>query len=272
MIYRCKSNAKINVSLKIVGMESGYHLLNSVFVPIDLCDEIEFSESDEIEIIGFDIPQEQNIIYKTIQYIIKKEQYLRKGIKVVCKKHIPMMAGLGGGSSNAAFTIKALNELWRLKYTLETKMFIASEIGSDVPFFIINSPSYVTGFGENIQPIEMKPIKGILIYDGFGFNTAKIYKNYDLLNISFDKNYPKFNKKIDYVNSLEKAITSEEGYQKVVEAISLLKENGATVAMMSGSGSSTFGLFEDDKVLEKAYNNLKDKFKFVYVFYSINND
>ena len=272
MVYKCKSNAKINISLKIVGRKNGFHLLNSVFVPIDLCDEMEFHDSDDIEIIGFDIPKEENIIYKTIMYIKNNYRTPNAGVKVVCNKHIPMMAGLGGGSSNAAFTIKAINELWHLKLNVDDKLKIANNIGSDVPFFIVNTPSYVTGFGENIQPIEMKPIKGILIYDGYGFNTTSIYKKYDSLDVPFDKDIQKFNNKIEYTNSLEKAIIDEKGYDKVIEAISLLKENGAKEAMMSGSGSSTFGIFDDDLTLNKAYENLKEKFKFVYLFHSINTD
>ena len=268
MIYRCKSNAKINIELRLVGVKNGFHLLNSVFVPIDLCDDLEFSKSDDIEIIGFDFPTKDNIIYKTIMFI--KEKYkVNKGVKVVCNKNIPMMAGLGGGSSNAAFTIKALNELWHLKLSVDERLEIAKEIGSDVSFFVVNVPSYVTGFGEKIEPIELEPLNGILIFNGHYFNTKKIYQKFDSLNLELSKDYPKYSGKVNYINDMEKAIIDEDGYDNVIASINDLKEGGASQALMSGSGSSTFGLFDNLEKLDETYELLKDKYKFVYKFKSV---
>ena len=270
MIYKCKSNAKINISLRIVGKKNGFHLLNSVFIPIDLSDDMEFCESDIIEIDGFNFPMGKNIIYKTIT-LIKKKYNINKGVKVICNKKIPMGAGLGGGSSNAAVAIKALNELWHLKLTAGQKLEIAKEIGSDVPFFVLNTPAYVTGFGENLSPIEFKQVKGILIFDGYSFDTAKIYKRFDELNAALVKDEQKFKGKIEYINDLEQAICGIEGADRVIESINDLNTLGASHSLMTGSGSCSFGIFEKDEVTKKAYDELKDKYKFVYCFSSINN-
>lgn len=268
MIYKCKSNAKINISLRIVGVKNGFHLLNSVFVPIDLSDDMDFYESDDIKIEGFDFPQEKNIIYKTIMFI-KNKYKVNKGVKVVCNKRIPMGAGLGGGSSNAATTIKALNELWHLKLSVNEKLSIASEIGSDVPFFVLNSSAYVTGFGENLTPIELNRIQGILIFDGYSFNTAKIYKKFDELNTGFANDEKKFTGKIEYINDLQSAINDMPGSSRVIEAINDLKTLGAYQSLMTGSGSCSFGLFDNDDKMQKAYNELKGKYRFTYCFSSI---
>ena len=267
MIYKCKSNAKINISLKLVGIKDGYHLLNSVFIPIDLADDMEFSDSDYDEIIGFDIPMEDNIIYKTID-LIRKKYNKDKHVRVVVKKQIPIKAGLGGGSSNASFTIKALNELWHLKLSNDEKIEIASLIGSDVPFFIINAPSYVTGRGEIIEAIDIPKVNGILIFDDVAFSTKVVYDNFDKLNIEFSKNISLYNGKIDYTNDLELAIVNMDGYGIIKESLADLKVTGAIHAMLSGSGGSVFGIYDEDKINE-AYDILKQRHKFVYKFKSI---
>ena len=267
MIYKCKSNAKINISLKIVGMKNGYHLLNSVFIPIDLCDDMEFSDSDTDEIIGFDFPKEDNLIYKAIE-LIRKKYNINKCVSVKVKKNIPSKAGLGGGSSNCAFTLKALNTLWHLKLSTEALMKLACELGSDVPFFLLNTPSYVTGRGEIIEPIEFNPIEGIIIFDNAYFSTPTVYSNFDKMNESYSKDYPIFNGKIDYVNDLEKAIANMEGYDIVQEGLKDFKKTNASFYMLSGSGGSVFGIYNKED-LDKAYNTLKEKHKFVYRFKSI---
>lgn len=267
MKYICKSNAKINISLKIVGIKNGFHELNSVFIPIDLGDEMEFSESDKDEIIGFDIPLKDNLIYKTI-CLIRNKYKVNKYVSVKVKKNIPMQAGLGGGSSNAGFTIKALNELWHLKLNVDEKLELANELGSDVPFFLINTPSYVTGRGEIINPIEMEHIQGIILFDDATFSTPTVYKNYDNLGLEFSKNNPNYTGNIEYTNDLQKAIINMPGYDVVLNCLNDLKDTGAIHYMLSGSGGSVFGIY-DSKDLDEAYEILKMKHKFVYKFQSI---
>ena len=267
MIYKCKSNAKINISLKIVGIKNGYHQLNSVFIPIDLADDMEFSEADRDEIIGFDFPMKDNLIFKTIN-LIKTKYKINKCVKVVVKKKIPAQAGLGGGSSNAAFTIKALNELWHLKLSAKDRMDLAAQIGSDVPFFLINTPSYVTGRGEIIEPIDFDPIEGIVIFDDACFKTPEVYKNFDNLNLQLEKNIPLFNGNIEYKNDLELAIKDMEGYALVSKALNDLKETNALYYLLSGSGGSVFGIYNSNDI-DNAFNTLKDKHKFIYKFKSI---
>lgn len=265
-----KSNAKINLNLKIVGISNGYHLLNSVFVPIDIYDELIFSNSEVDEIIGMNVPINENIIYKAI-CLLRKKYHIEQKVKVIVKKEIPMQAGLGGGSSNAAFTLKALNELWNLSISTSDLLSLALELGSDVPFFIINKPSYVRGRGEIITPINYEGCQGILIFNEAYFNTRDVFKSYDNKTISFRQDELEFINKFDYINDLDDAIVGFNNYDKVKIAKNDLKEQKADVIALSGSGGSVFGLFTDEDCMLRAYNALKEKYKYIKIFKSLEN-
>lgn len=253
-----KCNCKINLSLKIVGLKDGYHLLESIFCPINIYDEIEVELSSEDCVVGMDIPQEKNIIYKTIKKI--KEIYgIKKSVKVSIKKNIPLQAGLGGGSSNAAFTILALNELFDLQLDTEEMINIGKEIGSDVPFFIINKPSFVEGRGEKIKPLEnFKKIYGILVFDDVFMSTKDVFEKYDQINDIDEKSE----------NDLESAVFLLNGGEKVKKCKKTLLECGCEKALMSGAGGSVFGLCGKEDV-DKIFKKIKDKYEKVWIFESI---
>lgn len=275
------ANAKINVYLKVLGKnKSGYHDLDSLMVPIDLCDFLEVEESDADKIIGMDIPLESNLIYKAIQKVRNKFKVDRK-IKVVIEKNIPSFAGLGGGSSDAAAMIKALNNLWDLKMKPEEMIDLASEIGSDVPFFINNKPAIISGRGEKMKLVDVDEIQGILIFDGLKFSTKDVFANMKEYSKKYEMAFEERNgtKKInDYyslvVNDMEKGISIYEESYMIEKQKQLLLESGAKVASMSGSGSSVFGLFEknEDKKMKRAYNELKNQFQKVWIFKMVNTE
>ena len=266
-----KSNAKLNLNLKVVGKIGNLHELESIMVPINLYDYIEIKESKEDRIFGMDIPFETNLLYKAlckVRSLFKIDRH----IEITIDKNIPIFSGMGGGSGNAAAVILALNELWNLKMTTDEMVSIGKEIGSDVPFFIINKPSYVYGTGEKIVQINNFPkVRGVLVFDDDKASTKEVFENVDKFPFSNKKevgienemDYSIYN--IEYVNDLEKGL--DEGmYEKVQTIKSDLKSYGALYTLMTGSGGCVFGVFENEKNVERCQTMLSKKYKIVCKF------
>lgn len=252
-----RSNAKINYNLKIVGRKDGYHLLDSIFVPIDIYDDIEIMESDRDEIIGMDIDFEKNIIYKSI--CLMRELYdINKKYIVMIKKRIPMEAGLGGGSSNAASTLILMNEMNHLNLTKERLAEIGLKIGSDVPFFIYNKTAKVQGRGEIIKLIDEKKLYGVLVFDDMKFSTKEVYDTYDHIT-----------KTGNLSNDLEEAARVLPNGKRIEEIEKDLLDNGAYYASLSGSGGAIFGLFKNKEDTTMIESRLKNKYHYVKRFESI---
>ena len=277
---KIKSNAKINLSLKVIGKEMSLfgtgclHYIESVMVPINIYDYIEINESATDEIIGMDIPMESNLMYKALCKVRDKFK-IKKCVKIIIDKRIPVFAGLGGGSGNAASIILALNKMWGLSMTFEEMINLGKEVGSDVSFFIVNEPSFVYGTGDKIKPIiEFNKIKGILVFDGDKSSTKEVYKNIDMFPFSEPignaelKNVTSNNGNIEYVNDLEKGLNLSM-VEKINQIKRELKLCGAKSALMSGSGGSVFGIFEEEEKMNLCYDRLKKMYQFIFKFESL---
>ena len=256
---KIKSNAKINLNLKITGIKDGYHMLDSIFVPINIYDDIEIVESDEDEIIGMNIDMHDNIMYKAIN-LVRKECNVDKKFKIIINKNIPMQGGLGGGSSNAAFVLIAINKMLNLNISIDKLAKMALEIGSDVPFFIYNKASRVQGRGEIISELNnFKKIYGVLVFDDMYFSTKDVYHIYDLLD----------NKEI-INNDLELAARTMMQGTRIIAIENKLLECGAYQASLTGSGGAIFGLFHKKEDAANAEHMLKSKYAYVKSFESLN--
>lgn len=279
---KIKSNAKINLFLNVVGKNEVVnrgvlHEIESLVVPINIYDNIEIYENDIDEIIGMDIPIETNLMYKALCKV-RNLFNIEKKVKIIIEKNIPIFAGLGGGSSNAAAVIKALNVIWNLNMSEQEMISIGKEIGSDIPFFIINKPSFVYGIGEKVELIDnYEKIKGILIFDNDKSSTKEVYDRVDEFPFSLSKLYNlklegcKFkNETYDYSlynNDLEKGLNLKM-YSKIQSIKNELIERGAIYSAMSGSGGSVFGIFKEENEIKECYEEVKQKYKYVYVFES----
>lgn len=274
---KIKSNAKINLSLKVIGKEMSLfgtgclHYIESVMVPINIYDYIEINESATDEIIGMDIPMESNLMYKALCKVRDKFK-IKKCVKIIIDKRIPVFAGLGGGSGNAASIILALNEMWGLSMTLEEMMNLGKSVGSDVSFFIMNRPSFVYGTGDKISLIKnFEKIKGILVFDGDKSSTKEVYDNIDEFPFSKPIDKDELNDivsnkiNIKCVNDLEKGLNLSM-IKKINQIKRELELCGAKTSLMSGSGGSVFGIFEDEENKNDCYKKLKNKYKFVCKF------
>jgi len=172
-------NAKLNIYLEIIGQKkNGYHLLETVMVPISLCDEINITIYDKgdisVKTLNLEIAQEENIVYKILKKA-KEKFNLKFGAEIIVNKKIPSGAGLGGGSSDAAFVLKFLNEVLKFANISELIKF-SSLIGADIPFFLINKPSFCEGIGEIITPIDIPKESFYLFTPNYHVNTAKIFQ------------------------------------------------------------------------------------------------
>ncbi|HOX39198.1 MAG TPA: 4-(cytidine 5'-diphospho)-2-C-methyl-D-erythritol kinase [Candidatus Brocadiia bacterium] len=256
--------AKINLFLEVLGKRpDGYHDIYTVMQEISLADEIELSPSDEISLDCDDarIPSDsRNLIWRAAE-ALRAEAGIGRGVAVSLHKRIPHGAGLGGGSSDAAAAIIGLNRLWRLDWRIERLLPVAARVGSDVPFFLYGGTCVCEGRGERVTPIDAgEPLWFVLVSPPFAVSTAEIYSRVDsdLTNEPVRCNV----KEIAVFgssgaarvagmlfNRLEAvACRAEPGIVVVIDA---LRKGGALGAMMTGSGSSVFGVCEDSRHARK---------------------
>ncbi len=261
-----KAPAKINARLEITGKRpDGYHDLFSIMIPVELFDHIDIRLNDSGQITfkssGFLVPDDPtNLVYRAVKLFYARADVEKKGVDIVLTKNIPVAAGLGGGSSDAASTLLALNELNLFPLTENDLLQLALSLGADVPFFIKAQPSIATGIGEILEPIDTWPLFWYLIITPqLEVSTAWVYQNYKMKLTSNKYDYiRKSLKNGDIIiteilkNDLEKVTCTS------FPLISALKrrimDTGAEGAMMSGSGPSVFGVF---KSREKAASAMK---------------
>jgi len=274
------SYAKINFFLKIGRkLGSGYHNIQSVMQRIELSDSITIEPVSEDKIIvestNKELESESNLAYKAAM-LLKKKFKARHGARIFIEKNIPLEAGLGGGSSNAATTLMYLNKLWGLKLKEKALIDLAAQIGSDVPFFIGENAALVEGIGDKIKWIKKSfSINIVLINPGFRVSTKWAYA-------AFDKQKPKIRTKAD-INNLVKAIERkdikeiannlhndfepivEKKYKIINEIKNNLLRNDALNACVSGSGPTVFGIFNSIYEAREAFFKIQYDYPFVFL-------
>ena len=247
-------NCKINVGLRVVRKrEDGYHDLETIFYPIfALHDELEIQPAAAFsftqEGIAMDCPPEQNLIIRC--YRRMREHYPSIGeVSIRFRKNIPFGAGLGGGSSDAAHTAIALNELFRLGLTREQLAAEVRPLGADCPFFIYNTPCFAEGIGDLLTPIDfsLKGYRILMIKPACGVSTREAYSG---LHLSAEKHNQFSNSQICKFTNFQIDNDFEHSvfplYPEIAHIKKRLLDAGALYASMSGSGSTVFGLFEHD--------------------------
>ena len=247
----CFPNVKINIGLDIIRKRSdGYHDIRTIFYPINLTDAMEIMPSDKFIFdnkgIKIDCEIEKNLCYKA--YKMLKDDFDLPPVKFVLYKHIPFGSGLGAGSSDAAFTIKMLNEMFSLNLTVEQMSAYASRLGADCAFFIHNKPMLAEGTGNIVHEIQLN-LSGktlALVIPPISVNTAKAYSQCKPAEPQY-KLEESINKPVkqwkDFIkNDFEPTVFAENPL--LVEIKHYLYENGALYAQMSGSGSAMYGIFD----------------------------
>ncbi len=264
------SPAKVNLVLRVLGkMPDGYHEIYSVMQPISLYDEItiDVRDGEGVRVVSDSpsIPSDSSNLAGRAAIAFLKRIGCKKAIDISIKKNIPVAAGLGGGSSNAATVLMALNGLLGTGLGDSALMELARPLGSDVPFFILRGAAVATGRGELLERAAMPNFDYVLINPGFQVSTAWVYGNLDLTKRS--ENNRLLNSvevvasteglKQFLINDLE-AVTIRK-YPEVLRLKEVLLDNGAVAALMSGSGPTVFGVFSDSQRADEARDILRGK-------------
>lgn len=261
---RISSSAKINLFLDVLSKRSdGFHQIRTIFSEIELADIINFAltKKGTVKILSdkdFVSPKE-NLIYKVAIFI--KERYnVKFGVEINLQKNIPIAAGLGGGSSNAASTIIALSKLWKLDFTKNEMHTIAKNFGSDINFFLQGGCALGENRGEKISYLKQIDLDNIfLVNPGFRISSKEAY-NAVLLDSDENVNWTKLikNENIQFCfNKLQEGVCKK--YPQIQEILDDLLENGAEQAMLSGSGATIIGFCSDRTIAEnfsKYYSNM----------------
>ena len=251
-----KSHAKINLFLDVLTKrQDGYHNIRTIFSEIEIYDLLSFSltKKGDVRILSDKdfVSVEKNLIYK-VALFIKDTYQVKDGVEVTLKKNIPIAAGLGGGSSNAAVTILALNELWNLKLQNSDFHEIAEKFGSDINFFLEGGTALGEERGNKITPLDDLICENIfLVNPGFGISSKDAYDRVELSSqpeTSWQNLITSGNPEYCY-NKLEAGI--RHSYPEIAESLNFMKENGATNAMLSGSGPTMIGFCPDRQTAEK---------------------
>src|SRR6266478_2524921 len=245
--------AKINLSLRVLGCRSdGFHEIETFIAPISLCDEIKIEQRSGKQEIAFrcddpSVPKgEDNIVVRAANAFFE-ETKITSGISILLKKAIPHGAGLGGGSSDAASTLLALNELFETNLPRGALAKMAEMIGSDVPFFIFQSAAVCRGRGELVSPIKLhKPLFILLLKPQFGVSTAWAYSRWrDSREIPGTSYGAQQFTQQSFVNDLERPVFEKFVFLAQLK-VWLLKQPEVGAALMSGSGSTTFAVLRED--------------------------
>ena len=271
-----RSPCKVNLLLNVLGRRSdGFHELETVLQPVNLCDRLVFERGGQGVQLSCTLPalpvDSNNLVFRAAESF-RSAAGISDGVKIRLEKHIPLAAGLGGGSGNAATTLLALNELHGHPLSPAKLGELAAALGSDVPFFLQNRPALAAGRGERIEPLENFPaLHGrafLLIHPGFGISTPWAYQNLARFPEALNGRPGRAREMIarlqaddwpacagHFYNSLE--APALEKFPVLGLFQSFLRENGALAALMSGSGSTTFAIAED----VAAAGSLVEKFK-----------
>jgi 4-diphosphocytidyl-2-C-methyl-D-erythritol kinase len=273
------SPCKVNLLLNILGRRAdGFHELETVMQPVNLCDDLTFKRTNSgIELTCSDpaLPtDENNLVYQAAAAFLKSAG-ISSGVRMRLEKKIPMAAGLGGGSGNAATTLLALNELFNQALTKQQLHEIAASLGSDVPFFLQANPALATGRGEHIQSLPpFRALTGcafLLVHPGFGIATAWAYRELARFPTALNGQPGRAAKLISLLDAGDLSLARREFYNSL-EAPALekypwlavlqdfLRENGAAAALMSGSGSTTFAIAHDLCGAQELEERVKEKF------------
>lgn len=271
---KIRAPAKVNLSLRVVGKrKDGYHLLDTVMAPVGLYDEITITrpKSRKTAKGGLQVTCNhplvpsgaQNLVYRAASLLLKKKG-ITAPVRIHIRKKIPVGGGLGGGSSDAAATLQGLDRLFRLGCKRREILSLAASLGADVPFFIVGRPARARGIGELLRPFDSFPrLRLVILYPGFPVSTRWVYqhlrfgkltKAIENTRITFSLRDAEGLKHL-LINDLEEVAMRR--YPRIAFLKDRLVQEGAAGALMSGSGSSVFGIFPSGSIARKAFRRLR---------------
>ncbi len=274
-----QSPCKVNLLLNILGKRAdGFHELETVMQPVQLCDRLEVATAPAGLTLTCNLPalpvDGTNLVHKAATAFLAAAA-ITDGLRIHLDKHIPLAAGLGGGSGNAAHTLGALNELFDLPLSSAKLNELAAALGSDVPFFLQSHPALARGRGELVQPLAPFPaLRGahiLLLHPGFGISTAWAYQSLAKFPAALNGQAGRAEHLIGLLQGTDLAAAGHAFYNSL-EAPALpkhpllalyqefLRASGAPAVLMSGSGSTTFALTPNREAAERLRERFQSKF------------
>jgi 4-diphosphocytidyl-2-C-methyl-D-erythritol kinase len=266
--YRIQAPAKLNLRLKVTGRRTdGYHELVSIMLPVSLFDSLEVAVADHGRINltcrGFSVPGDENNLVVRAASLFMTQAGIEKGLEIRLTKRIPVAAGMGGGSSDAAATLLVLNTVWAGALSPEALHDLGRQIGADVPFFLYGKPALARGIGDILEPLGDWPDWCyVIVTPPVQISTPWVYGNFQLKKLTRDElEYIKIvlgSHAVNISQFLENDLeTVTSATFPIIDTIKkALIEAGAEGALMTGSGPSVFGVFRSLKEAESARKNL----------------
>ncbi len=257
--------AKVNLHLKIAGKRAdGYHDLDTVMQKLDLTDIVRLALAENpginLSCLGTDLPEDSsNLVWKAADAFLKETGLEGKvGVRIVLEKKIPIAAGLGGGSSDAASVLKGMNRLVASGLSEDKLLILARSLGADVPFFVVSEPAVrATGIGDKMRSWpSLSGCSLLLVNPGFSVATAWVYKNFTLTRVDKDSNLSDSRKNKTGMDRFESLVNDLERVTIVrYPELGWIKQQmiarGASGALMSGSGPTVFGIFPDQSGIKR---------------------
>jgi 4-diphosphocytidyl-2-C-methyl-D-erythritol kinase len=251
-LHNVQAPAKLNLFLHITGRrDDGYHLLQSVFMLIDWCDTLHFDVRDN----GVIAREDLNVALPADDLVMRAAQALQRasgtslGAHIAIEKHIPAQAGMGGGSSDAATTLLALNRLWELNWPLSKLMPLGLALGADVPFFLGGHNAWVEGIGEKITPIDVPPARFAVLKPNAGLETAKIFRHPELERATETATMTIFAVDPYGFGRNDLQPVAQALCPEITEALQWLGSHGLS-PRMTGSGSAVFAQLPDGALIQ----------------------
>ncbi len=279
MTLEKQSPCKVNLLLNILRKRpDGFHELETVMHPINVCDRLSFERGGagvQLTCNNPGLPTDAtNLVHRAATAFLEAAN-IRDGVRIHLEKIIPLAAGLGGGSGNAATTLRGLNDLFGQPVLAEKLHQLAGALGSDVPFFLQNKPALATGRGEHVEALDFFPALEravfVLVHPGFGIATAWAYQQLARFPSALNGKAGRARKLIsllqstglksagaEFYNSLE--APALEKYPVLALYQEFFRESGALATLMSGSGSTTFAVFQNAVMAERSAERFKGKF------------
>jgi 4-diphosphocytidyl-2-C-methyl-D-erythritol kinase len=269
-MFTLKAPAKINLTLEVLRRRpDGYHEIHSVLQTIDLCDTISLNNSEDIT-IACDIPEwsvDNSQVFKAVT-LLQEYDRIKKGVEIRLKKLIPLRAGLGGDSSDAAATLRGLNDLWKLTLSEEKLLMLAARLGSDAPFFIRGGVASVSGRGEIITTLPpLPPMWVVLVVPNIPVAPGKTARMYASLKQSYFTDGSMTQRLVDTLHKGEKLDSSllfnifENIAFDIYPGLGIYKEHltklGAPRVHLAGSGPTLFAIFSDKSRAEEIHARVK---------------
>jgi 4-diphosphocytidyl-2-C-methyl-D-erythritol kinase len=253
-LHNVLAPAKLNLFLHITGKrDDGYHLLQSVFMLIDWCDTLHFDVRDDSVIEREDLTvalPADDLIMRAAQSL-QRASGMHLGANIAIEKHIPAQAGMGGGSSDAATTLLALNRLWGLNWPLSKLMPLGLALGADVPFFLGGHNAWVEGIGEKITPIDVPAARFAVVKPNAGLETAKIFRSPELQRATETATMPVFAVNPYGFGRNDLQPVAQALCPEITEALQWLGSHGLS-PRMTGSGSAVFAQLPDGVLIDSA--------------------